>query len=118
VLQRPSADRQRPSADEQHSDADVQRSSAAGVTKRARAERVYSTLSAAGAPVTGAQLAEAAGLSASYARALLARFHTHPPVPAQDNGHQPVPLALPGPGWPEPLDAAAEAAAATPETGS
>ena len=42
------------------------------LTKRAQAERAYAELSATGAPVSTGQLAVAAGLSASYARALAA----------------------------------------------
>ena len=44
------------------------------LTKRAQAERVYAELSADGAPVSAGQLAAAAGLSASYGRALVAEF--------------------------------------------
>ena len=44
------------------------------LTKRAQAERAYAELSATGAPVSAGQLAAAAGLSASYARALVAQF--------------------------------------------
>ena len=51
------------------------------LTKRAQAERIYAELSADGAPVSAGQLAAAAGLSASYARALVAEFHAQPPVP-------------------------------------
>jgi hypothetical protein len=42
--------------------------------------------------VTGARLAEAAGVSASYGRALLAEFQTDPTLtdPAQGNGHRPT----------------------------
>jgi hypothetical protein len=62
--------------------------SGAGVaTKRALAERAYADLAADGAPVSGAQLAEAVGLSASYARALAAEFGARPPAPARRNGH-------------------------------
>jgi hypothetical protein len=57
------------------------------LTKRAQAERVYATLSADGAPVSAGQLAAAAGLSASYARALVAQFHDRPPAAGQRNGH-------------------------------
>ena len=48
------------------------------LTKRAQAERAYAQLSATGVPVSAGQLAAAAGLSASYARALLAEFHAQP----------------------------------------
>jgi hypothetical protein len=57
------------------------------LTKRAQAERVYVTLSADGAPVSAGQLAAAAGLSPSYARALVAQFHARPPAAGQPNGH-------------------------------
>ena len=43
-----------------------------------QAERVYATLSAEGAPVSAGQLAAEAGLSASYARALVAQFQARP----------------------------------------
>jgi hypothetical protein len=52
------------------------------LTKRAQAERAYAQLSADGAPVSAGQLAAAAGLSSSYARALVAEFHTRPPATA------------------------------------
>jgi hypothetical protein len=57
------------------------------LTKRAQAERAYAQLSATGAPVSAGQLAAAAGLSASYARALVAQFHARPPAAGQRNGH-------------------------------
>ena len=60
------------------------------LTKRAQAERVYAELSATGAPVSAGQLAAAAGLSASYARALVAEFHAQPPTALQHNGRRPV----------------------------
>jgi hypothetical protein len=44
------------------------------LTKRAQAERIYAEVSATGAPVSAGQLAAAAGLSGSYARALVAQF--------------------------------------------
>jgi hypothetical protein len=47
---------------------------AEALTKRAQAERAYAELSATGAPVSAGQLAATAGLSASYARALVAQF--------------------------------------------
>jgi hypothetical protein len=56
--------------------AELQRPGAEVLTKRAQAERVYADLSAEGAPVSCGQLAAAAGLSASYARALAAEFQT------------------------------------------
>jgi hypothetical protein len=56
--------------------------------KRERARAVYTALCAAGEPVTGARLAEAADVSASYGRALLAEFTADPTLlePAQGNG--------------------------------
>ena len=42
---------------------------AEALTKRAHAERAYAELSATGTTVSAGQLAAAAGLSASYARA-------------------------------------------------
>jgi hypothetical protein len=56
--------------------------------KRDRARAAYAALLAAGEPVTGARLAEAAGVSASYGRALLAEFTADPTLlaPAQGNG--------------------------------
>ena len=59
------------------------------LTKRAQAERIYADLSATGAPVSAGQLAAAAGLSASYARALVAEFQARPPAAIQHNGHRP-----------------------------
>ena len=47
-------------------------------------------LHATGAPISGTQLAQAAGLSASYARALLTEFTTHPLATVQGNGGQPA----------------------------
>ena len=61
------------------------------LTKRAQAKRAYATLSADGTPVSAGQLAAAAGLSASYARALLAEFQAQPPTALQHNGHRPIP---------------------------
>jgi hypothetical protein len=61
------------------------------LTKRAQAERAWAEFSATGAPVSAGQLAAAAGLSASYARALVAQFHAHPPAALQDNGSRPIP---------------------------
>jgi hypothetical protein len=73
-------------ADQAPSGAEAEQSGAAALTKRVLAERAYATLSAEGAPVSGTQLAEAAGLSASYARALAAEFSVRPPAAAQHNG--------------------------------
>jgi hypothetical protein len=73
-------------------------STGAGVlTKRAQAERAYVDLSATGAPVSAGQLAAAAGLSASYARALVVQFQAQPPTRLQDNGQPTAPPALPAP---------------------
>jgi hypothetical protein len=57
--------------------------------KRERARAAYAAMVAAGEPVTGARLAQAAGVSASYGRALLAEFHADPA--AQPNGQRPDP---------------------------
>jgi hypothetical protein len=53
------------------------------LTKRAQAERAYAELSATGASVSAGQLAAAAGLSASYARALVAQFQARRFPPGQ-----------------------------------
>ena len=66
--------------------AEPERPGAGAATKRALAERAYADLAAEGTPVSGAQLAEAAGLSPSYARALAAEFQARPPASAQRNG--------------------------------
>jgi hypothetical protein len=59
--------------------------------KRERARQAYAALIAAGQPVTGARLAEAAGVSASYGRALLADFQADPTLTAgQANGQRPT----------------------------
>jgi hypothetical protein len=60
------------------------------LTKRAQAERAYANLSATGTPVSAGQLAAAAGLSASYARALIAQFQTRPPAGVEHNGRRPA----------------------------
>jgi hypothetical protein len=70
----------------------VQQPGAEVLTKRAQAERISATLSADGAPVSAGQLAAAAGLSASYARALVAQFHAHPPAVLPHNGRRPAPV--------------------------
>jgi len=88
VAAEPSAERSSNSADPAPSSADAHRAGAEVLSKRARAERVYASLSANGAPPSSAQLAAAAGLSASYARALVAQFQTQPPT-AQHNGRPP-----------------------------
>jgi hypothetical protein len=59
-------------------------------SKRERARQAYAALVAADQPVTGARLAEAAGVSASYGRALLAEFQTDPTLASQANGQRPV----------------------------
>jgi hypothetical protein len=75
------------SADVAPSSTHAQHPGAEVLTKRAQAERAYATLSADGTLVSAAQLASAAGLSASYARALVAQFHARPPAAGQRNGH-------------------------------
>jgi hypothetical protein len=75
-------------APEPRASAEAQQSGAAVLTKRAQAERVYAQLSANGAPVSAGQLAAAAGLSASYARALVAQFHARPATALQRNGRR------------------------------
>jgi hypothetical protein len=63
----------------------------AGESKRERARAAYAALVAAGQPITGARLAEAAGVSASYGRALLADFQADPTLrPGQGNGQRPT----------------------------
>ena len=46
------------------------------------ARQAYEALVAAGQPVTGVRLAEAAGVSTSYGRALLAEFQADPTLVA------------------------------------
>jgi hypothetical protein len=58
-------------------------------SKRQRARAVYAALVAAGQLVTGARLAEAANISASYGRALLVEFQADPTLAAQANGQRP-----------------------------
>jgi hypothetical protein len=72
--------------------ADVEDQAPAGETssKRERARQAYAALVAAGQPVTGARLAEAAGVSASYGRALLAEFQTDSTLASQANGQRPA----------------------------
>jgi len=74
------------SAEQAPISAEIQPSGAEALTKRAQAKRAYAALSADGAPVSSAQLAAAAGLSNSYARALLAKFQARPPGTLQRNG--------------------------------
>jgi hypothetical protein len=75
------------------SSTEVQQSGAEVMTKRAQAERAYVQLSATGAPVSAGQLAAAAGLSASYARALVAQFQARPPATVEHNGRRPAAVA-------------------------
>jgi hypothetical protein len=62
----------------------------AGESKRERARQAYAALVGGGQPVTGARLAEAAEVSPSYGRALLAEFQTDPTLtdPARANGQR------------------------------
>jgi hypothetical protein len=69
-------------------DDDAERAGAPA-SKRERVRAAYAAMVAAGEPVTGARLAEAAGVSASYGRALLTEFQADPAA-AQPNG-QPDP---------------------------
>jgi hypothetical protein len=57
-------------------------------SKRERVRQAYAAMVAAGEPVTGTRLAAAAGVSASYGRALLAEFHADPAA-ARPNGQRP-----------------------------
>jgi hypothetical protein len=59
-------------------------------SKRKRARAAYAALVAAGQPVTGARLAEAADISASYGRALLAEFQADPTLTAARANGQPA----------------------------
>ena len=70
--------------------AEGEQSGAEVLTKRAQAERIYATLSADGAPISAGQLAAAAGLSASYARALIAQVQTRLPAAVEQNGRRPA----------------------------
>jgi hypothetical protein len=60
-------------------------------SKRERARRAYHALITAGQTVTGARLAEAAKVSPSYGRALLAEFRADPALldPGHANGQRP-----------------------------
>ena len=62
-------------------------------SKRERARQAYAALVAAGQPVTGARLAEAADISASYGRVLLADFQADPTLAGQANGQRPEAVA-------------------------
>ena len=79
------------SAEVAPSSAEAHQPGAEVLTKRAQAERAYAELSATGAPVSAGQLAAAAGLSASYARALVTQFQTQPVTALQHHGRRPVP---------------------------
>ena len=70
--------------------ADVEDQEPAGESKRERARVAYAALIACGQPVTGARLAEAAGVSTSYGRALLAKFQTDPTLTAAHANGQPT----------------------------
>jgi hypothetical protein len=70
-------------------DAEQQQQVGKEPSKRERARQAYVALVAAGQPVTGARLAEAADLSASYGRALLADFQADPTLAEQANGQRP-----------------------------
>jgi hypothetical protein len=72
-------------------DAEAEDQEPAGESKRERARQAYAALVGDGQPVTGARLAEAAGVSASYGRALLAEFQADPTLAAQANGQRPSP---------------------------
>jgi len=93
-----SAERSSVSAELALSSADAPHTGAEALTKRAQAERAYAELSATGTPVSAGQLAAAAGLSASYARALVAQFQTQPPSALQHNGRPSSPPARVEPG--------------------
>jgi hypothetical protein len=60
-------------------------------SKRERARQAYAALVAARQPITGVRLAEAAGVSASYGRSLLAEFQADPSLAGQGNGQRPGP---------------------------
>ena len=88
-----SAERPPASADPAPSSAQTRSTGAEALTKRAQAERAYAELSTTGAPVSAGQLAAAAGLSASYARALVAEFQARPPATVDQNGRRPAAVA-------------------------
>jgi hypothetical protein len=69
---------------------DAQAPASGEPSKRERARQAYAALVAAGQPVTGTRLAEAAGVSASYGRALLADFQADPTLAAQATGQRPT----------------------------
>jgi hypothetical protein len=78
----------RPDVDQDQAAVDELGSPGEAGGKRERARQAYAAMVAAGEPVTGARLAQAAGVSASYGRALLAEFHADPAA-AKGNGQQP-----------------------------
>jgi hypothetical protein len=86
----PSADQAPASAAGAPTSAPTPPTGAEVLTKRAQAERAYADLSATGAPVSAGQLAAAAGLSASYARALVTQFQARPPATVEQNGRRPA----------------------------
>ena len=69
---------------------DAQAPASGEPSKRERARQAYAVLVAAGQPVTGARLAEAAGVSGNYGRALLADFQADSTLAAQANGQRPT----------------------------
>jgi hypothetical protein len=79
------------SAEHPPASAQAPQSGAAALTKRAQAERAWAQLSADGASVSAGQLAAAVGLSASYARALVAEFQTQPTATGHANGRPTTP---------------------------
>jgi hypothetical protein len=81
------------SAEQRPVSAELQQPGVEGLTKRAQAERVDAPLSATSTPVSAGQLAAAAGLSVSYARALVAQFRAQPPAALQHNGRRPATTA-------------------------
>jgi hypothetical protein len=73
-----------PDLDQDQAAVDEVRPTASPAGKRERVRQAYAAMVAAGEPVTGTRLAQAAGVSASYGRALLAEFHGDPAA-AQPN---------------------------------
>jgi hypothetical protein len=71
-------------------DTEVQQATSGEPSKRERARQAYAALVAAGQPVTGARLAEAADISPSYGRALLADFQADPTLATPANGQRPT----------------------------
>ena len=89
----PSAEQAPASAAVAPSSTEAMQPGAEVLTKRARAERAYVQISADGAPISAGQLAAAAGLSASYSRALIAEFQARPPAAVEQNGRRPAAVA-------------------------